>query len=106
MVYLCPSHSTSAAPLSMTFASPQHKSNMVFFTYSTSFSTLFTGDNPQLSIFFRIFVTANTETMRHLKAIHILCAVVALLCCTTVATAQDIGVNAGDICRELGYDYR
>lgn len=106
MVYLCPSHSTSAAPLSMTFASPQHKSNMVFFTYSTSFSTLFTEETPQLSIFFRIFVTANTETMRHLKAIHILCAVVALLCYTTMAVAQDIGVNAGDICRELGYDYR
>lgn len=44
--------------------------------------------------------------MRHPKAIDILCAVVALICCATTTVAQDIGVDADDICRQLGYDYR
>ena len=99
-------HSTSEAPPSVTIVGPQYKSNMVFSHIQQAFLPSSQRRPRNYPFFFRIFVTANTETMRHLKGIHMLCAVVALLCYATMAVAQDIGVNVGDICRELGYDYR
>lgn len=44
--------------------------------------------------------------MRYPKVAYTLCTITALLCCATIAMAQDIGIDADDICRQLGYDYR